>query len=556
MANLISNKDGQLMLLTAFLIIIGVVIYTSIFNAMVFSSNTPSTGLQVSKQDIKELREITESEIRAAVFTNITNISGVDITNETQVKAYFMNYTSSYVKSLNKMYSARGASVEVIINNVTFNKTTSGLTVKKYYIEFITNTFLNGSLIIPMDDNQTQVIKAYGLVFKTLDNTGSSGLTSTRIPVWTLLQNAVNGSVVNFSTKIYTDDNASSTATGIVSFRNYSGGPFVIDKRDINETQRQMILSEAKIKGIKVHELYSDFYYETGIKMIMPPKVAAYPIGDLGPMDDYYAHGDVPYTALSNTDITKGNLSQFDILTIPHHDMTKEPANIINIIVGWIADGGVTHVQCEGTDTMDTAVENAAGSAKPWYGFIGISKSKGVPNDARYIKLLDNSTRFNISYTFNMSPPMPLAGLASPGAPFTPLAQASNVNGIFGDTGGSTTAFSLRENMGQVNPDTNILGYASYADGTSLYGDYDSDGVKEPQLMYVEAPYDNGLVVYIAGHDLAQRTGNAERLVFESFFTSSFRHQDVTVVQAQNINVTIKYFDGKVMFEDTFIITI
>jgi hypothetical protein len=185
------------------------------------------------------------------------------------------------------------------------------------------------------------------------------------------------------------------------------------------------------------------------------------------------------------------------------------------------------------------------------------------------MKLLDNATPFNVtpynaSYTFNMSPPIPLSGLVHPGAPYDPLAQADNTSGIFGpeiDSNGNyfdaaTTAFSLRRNASQVNPDTNILAYSSYANGTPLYTDANYDGVKEPQLLFADAPYDNGLVIYIAGHNLTMRSGNAERLIFESFFTASMRRQEKTIVAAQNINITIRYFDGKVKYEDTLIISI
>ena len=342
---------------------------------------------------------------------------------------------------------------------------------------------------------------------------------------------------------------------GNVTYRNYSGGPLLIEASDIDPTERQMILAEAKNKSVTVHELYESIIYNQSVKMIMAPRVAVYPSSDLGPMSDYYADGEIPYTALSDPDILNGNLTQYDILTIPHHNMASEPANVITAIVGWVANGGVLHAQCEATDTMDTAVENFAGSAKPWYGFIGISKSDHVPGDETYIRLLDNATAFNASYSFNTSPPMPLEGLADPGAPYSPLAQSNNTAGIFGETGGSTSAFSLRDNGSQVNPNTNILGIAVNATNAPVYADYDSDGVKEPQLMYVQAPYENGLVTYIAGHDLTKRTGAAERFIFETFLVASMRQQAVTSVIAKNINVTIKYYDGKVRYSDTFLVS-
>jgi len=568
MANIISNRNGQLMLLTAFLILIGVVFYTTILNAMVFSANMPSTGLTVSKQDISEFRLTTEEEIKAAVFTNTTNITGVDMNNETQVKAYFMSYLNSYIESIKKMYSERGASVEIILNNITINKTTTTLIVEKYSVILENHTYPPGSLVIPMDGNQTNSIGAYGLVYKIVDSSGTTNLTRTQIPVLMILQNAVNNSynytIPGFYLKMNTTINASASGPGIN--RNYSGGPFLIDGADLNEIKypgiRQAILSEAALSNIKIHNLTETFTYEKSVKMVNPPKIAVYPKNNMGPMDDYYTDGEVPYTAISNTDILNGNLSKYDILTIPHHDMTGEPSNVIIEIVGWVSNGGFIHVECEGTDTMDTAIEKtSAGSAKPWYGFVGINKSKGIGD--QYIKLSDNASKMNASSWFNNSPPMPSSGLADPGASYNILAQTNNLNGIFGtqSTGGSTTAFSLKQNKSQVNPDTNILGYAptsySYsADG--LYWDYDSDGKKEPQLMYLEAPYDKGLVVYVAGHDLKKRGGDAERLIFESFFLASIRQEIATstVVTVQNINITMKYFDGKVMFEDTFLIPI
>ena len=173
-----------------------------------------------------------------------------------------------------------------------------------------------------------------------------------------------------------------------------------------------------------------------------------------------------------------------------------------------------------------------------------------------YIKLLDNVSRFNASYNFNTSPPISLPGLADPGAPFSPLAQSSNKSGILGNhSGGSTTpAFSLRSNGSQVNPVANILGYAAYANGTPVYVDDDPSPIQNvPQFIYIEAPYENGLVTYLAGHDQSTRIGG-ERLLFETFFAASMRQSLVTGITAKNINVTIKYFDGKVRYTDTFII--
>jgi len=86
---------------------------------------------------------------------------------------------------------------------------------------------------------------------------------------------------------------------------------------------------------------------------------------------------------VDDDDIRNGNLTNFDILTIPHYDMEDEdmPSDVIPRIVFWVANGGVLHAQCEATDTMDAAVEKStAGGAKPWYGFIGINRSSSGSN--------------------------------------------------------------------------------------------------------------------------------------------------------------------------------
>ena len=566
MADVIRDEKGQLMLLTVFMIIIEVVSFTSILNSMIFSANLQSTGLEESKQEIRDFRLLTEAEIMKAA--NYANTSVSDPTNQTQVSEYFYKYIQSYNDTIKKIYSARGASVEVIVNNMSLNATTSNMTVNKYFIEWKNHTFPNGSLVIPMDDNQTtnraQLMKVYGLIYKIVDRTGPSGqLNGTFIPVWTILQNPVNSSVINFSSMMYTTDNASSGAN--ILYRSYSGGPFIIDAGNLDDVKRGLILNESKNKSIKVHELRESFYYDKAVKMVVPPKVAMYPKSDPGPMTTYYTDSEVPYTPLNQSQISDGTLTQFDILTIPHENLLDNSSggqNTVTSIEAWVANGGVLHVQCEGTDTMDAAVEKWAGSRKPWYGFIGINKSeKNVNDDMTYIKLLDNVTRFNVSGfnatdTFNTSPPISLSGLADPGAPYSPLAQSSNISGIFGKTGGSTKLFSLRRNGSQVNPAVNILGYAAYSNGSPVYIDADkpSDGFKDVQLIYVEAPYENGLVTYLAGHDQSNRAGFAERFIFETFFAASMRQSLVTTIAAKNINVTIKYYDGKVRYTDTFII--
>jgi stage V sporulation protein SpoVS len=565
MADITKNEHGQLMLLTVFLIVIELVTFVTILNNMIFSSNIPTTGIDKSKEEIRDLRILTQAElVNAAQFANS---SVPDPTNSTQVLKYFSEYLKSFNDTITQIYAARGISVEIIFNSLDLNKTMSYINATKYFVEYKNHTFPIGSLIIPMDDNQTtdqrKLMKAYGFVFKIVDNTGPPGtLNGTQIPVYAILQNAVNSSVPNFSSIIRTRN---ATTLADESYRDYSGGPFIIDHDDLGGGNRDLIMNEAKNKSIKIFELTEPFYYEKAVVMIVPPRVAAYPAGSLGPMADYYTDGDVPYTAVSNADITNGNLTQFDILTIPHQDMSGKPQSVITAIAGWVSNGGVLHIQCLGTDTMDDAVEKWLPSAKPWYGFIGVNGSEACcgsvldNNLQTYLKFIDSTTPisappFNNSYTYNNTINISLPGLADPGAPYSPIAQSSNKSGFLGNSDPSSTgALTFRRNGSQVNPDANILGYAAYANHTPVYLDGDSpvDKIKDLQLIYVSAPYDNGFVSYLAGHSEVVRAGG-ERLIFENFFAASMRRSSALIFAAKNISVTVKYFDGNVWYSDTF----
>ena len=90
MVDLKSNESGQLMLLTGLLIILQVIVYTTLLNNLIFTNNMPSSGLDISKHDIREIRSLTEADIKKAANYATTNVS--DPTNQTMVEEKFINY--------------------------------------------------------------------------------------------------------------------------------------------------------------------------------------------------------------------------------------------------------------------------------------------------------------------------------------------------------------------------------------------------------------------------------------------------------------------------------
>jgi hypothetical protein len=297
------------------------------------------------------------------------------------------------------------------------------------------------------------------------------------------------------------------------------------------------------------------------------PSVAVYPDNvTLNPIYQYYQDMQIPYTLLNDSDILAGNLTleNFSVLLI-HYNMSTVDVNVTREIVNWTADGGVLYAECIGATSMDAAVEAVDNNtAHPWYGFIGINETNAsnIPvsvsseiTNGPYIKLINSSS------ILNDAPPMPLAGLVDNGASFNPISQTNNTSGMYGPSlghghsfMGGGLAFTLYNSTSAVNPDTNIIGYAAYPNGSQIIFDDNGDNEPDYHLIFVEAPFGNGRVIYMAGHDLSDRGIQAERIAAGIFFSSVSREE--LALEATNVEVTITYSDGRADFEDTFLITI
>lgn len=119
MEDVIKDEKGQIMLMTVFLIIIQVVSFTAILNSLILTSNMPTTGLDDSKQQMRDLRLMTELEIQKAKNNN--NDSIIDHSNYTQVQNAnnnFSNYVNSYKNTVMNLSAAQGASVEILLDNL------------------------------------------------------------------------------------------------------------------------------------------------------------------------------------------------------------------------------------------------------------------------------------------------------------------------------------------------------------------------------------------------------------------------------------------------------
>ena len=783
------KESGQLILLSAFMIMLGTLTFMILLNNLILTANLPTSGLDVSKQEVKEFRTLAISEIEYAA--QVTLQYGIDnnVTNETLLREHFFNYTDVMGETLSKVFAARGTSVEVKVNNVSFTSTHGErtITVRKFMTQ--EHFFPNASLIIPMDGYQNNTLQTYRFVWNIVNNTSvpvygvlqdpvnSSNITvgpmaasavldsaitfnksvnvpnstvtngtyifdvdnvgsyllgqdmnvsidlpnETSVKVEVLYQNLTAlwvqntllsggkatvtipgnifttpstygvallasgaiqdikpvvvseytmsietnesvvspGDTVGVTIRTYIDGNLTNTSDnvgavlfqgssnfqfnatfvstgvyevdivvpsisgryslygaietgnlyflypevvgivdggfidvivysdfylnvisddvvapsmgpGTVQLRTYSGGPFMIDADNFDDSTLQWIYNESLnfTPPITIHALNMDGgrNLQNTIAINEIPSVAVYP--DTSPEIDtivnYYSDMRIPYTLLTDSDILAGNLTidNYSIL-LTHENMSTVSNTTTSEIVNWTAQGGVLYAECLGAVTMDAAVEAVDNNTEhSWYGFIGVNESdnSSVPPlitaqipDGPYVKLINSSS------VLNFTPPMPLSGFAKKGSVFNQLSQTNNTNGMYGPVIGHAgpgrgVAFTLNNTTGAVNPDTNIIGYVAYPNGSQIIYDDDVDGELEYHLAYVEAPFEYGRVIYMAGHDLSTRGIQAERIAAEIFYASVSRDQ--VIIETHNINVTLTYSDGMATFEDTVLVKI
>lgn len=126
---IIENREAQFMLLAGFIIGIGLVIITVLFNNIIFQTNIAgSTGADPLKYDIANMMQITSDEMKSA-YRNATLRGGDKINNFTM---QMQNFNSN----LSKIYALRAGGVNMGIDvrnwndsryaNFTDNGTASG----------------------------------------------------------------------------------------------------------------------------------------------------------------------------------------------------------------------------------------------------------------------------------------------------------------------------------------------------------------------------------------------------------------------------------------------
>ncbi|MBR4619916.1 MAG: asparagine synthetase B [Salinivirgaceae bacterium] len=219
------------------------------------------------------------------------------------------------------------------------------------------------SLLIPMDEAQTNHLKAYGITYWVLENQISAQ--------WLL---------------------------------NYRGGSFLIPYSKAVETECVIrnvsfeVLADAKAAGI-LSEIGREDVNMDALKLEKAPKIAVYSPKDKLPWDDAVTmaltYAEIPYTVIYDEEIVGGELSKYDWLHLHHEDFTGQYGKfyaaykntgwytsqvrnaeiearnlgfnkvsklklfVAQTIKQYVASGGFLFAMCSATDSYDVALAAA-----------------------------------------------------------------------------------------------------------------------------------------------------------------------------------------------------
>lgn len=114
---IIENREAQFMLLAGFIIAIGLVVITVLFNNIIFQTNIAgSTGADPMKYDIANMMQITSDEMKSA-YRNATAQSG----NNSQKINNFTIQMQNFNSNLSKIYALRAGGVNMSIDVRNWN---------------------------------------------------------------------------------------------------------------------------------------------------------------------------------------------------------------------------------------------------------------------------------------------------------------------------------------------------------------------------------------------------------------------------------------------------
>jgi len=253
---------------------------------------------------------------------------------------------------------------------------------------------------------------------------------------------------------------------------------------------------------VTVHKSGEQIHYNFTSWLTGSPRIAVYP--KHGTMRNYFSDSGISYTVLDSNNIVNGNLGNYDILIVPHTEMIEDSLSdviVVRNMIDWVSDGGVLLAECASIKEIDDRVEDVDQDNHTWHGFIGVQEYFNTSNTIQLVGRSPYGDTLGKYLTDNLT--------GNDGACFHPLAQSYTEDGILPGTDGTISAFRL--NITGVNPKNSIMAVPQNESG----------GVAFPKITFIEAPFDKGTVIYLAGHDQSTFSQQRERLIFNSILYST-----------------------------------
>jgi len=547
------RDDGQIILLTGFLMAIALVIVVILANNVLLTLNSPALMNPQERVRISDAVELIDKEVRSAL--KYYEDEGIDEYNATIKLRGELTNLSRFIEYV---YAQHGIALDIEINTTAteikrvyiFNTSRGGIVYMK------SHEFPEHSLIIPIDDNQWFLrdsdnsndwlsARIFGLVYRTLNDRDENvtRLDNYLIPVYRILEDPrgpardnINDPygipyAISLRAKKVVDGKNGTIITSSTKVLSLKGGPYIVSAEDLNPNTRNLILKEAANLSIDVYELDEEFEYNWTVYILGAPVLAIYPEeqANIDIIIDYFHQAglsDSEFILLNTTEVERGLLNNVDILFTPHTDISDafDPAkNLTDTaawkILEWVQNGGVYHVECYGVETVDSTIELADGNLHPWYGFIGID-----PDPHKYGKDYDSEildTIFSSNATLFLS-------------------QTYTTNGLLNKRGGHTPSFYF---LTEHNP--NSIPMANTTTGDAMV------------LTY--APFGEGHVIYMGGHrqdvdDSQNPTPSRLHIVFNAFMLA--KAEKIVPVYEAHVKGVIRYSDGSSEFMKRINLTI
>jgi hypothetical protein len=221
------DDSAQMMLLAAFITVLGMITYSLLLNDVIFSRHFTSVETDVGGRDLREFRSLTFEQVKAAAAAARSQNASFN----TDMTETFTSFMDDYIQAAIGIFSIKATSLNITLNSVNITHNTTSPSYPQYaHATIVSHTYTNGSLIIPMDNQQNNILTVYRLIYDITDNYG--------VPVWEILEDPRGSSYDNWSVNITTTDEpfTDNPSPSSIQERSYAGGPFVIDASDLNET--------------------------------------------------------------------------------------------------------------------------------------------------------------------------------------------------------------------------------------------------------------------------------------------------------------------------------